>query len=476
VAKKIDFQSSIQLDANAASFVDRKPGDNGIHVVIDQGSDRPAATRMEDLILVSVDDHLMEPPDMFSAHMPARFKDRAPRIVKVNTTDTWLLDGRRFPMVGLNAVVGRPRQEYGMEPVSYEQMRRGCFDIHARVADMNVNGVLGSLCFPSFPGFGGGMFLGVPDKQLALATVRAYNDWHVSDWCGSAPGRFIPLGLMPLWDVNLMVKEFKRLAKIGVHAVTFPDNPAFSKLPSLHSDYWDPFWKVCADNKVVICCHIGTGAGAPYASDESPVDAWITSMPIAVANSAADWLFGPMWKKFPDLRMALSEGGIGWIPYFLERADFTYKHHHAWTFSDFGGELPSDTFRRHVITCFIDDQFGLRNLDEVGIDMVTWECDYPHSDCTWPESVEILWQGVKNLPQDRIEKITHSNAMREFSYDPFSVLGRENCTVEALRAQAKDVDMKLITLGGLRSADAPHKPVTSGEVMAKLRHQMSGAA
>ncbi len=144
----------------------------------------------------------------------------------------------------------------------------------------------------------------------------------------------------------------------------------------------------CEENAVVICCHIGSAGNAPYPSDESPIDAWITSMPISIANAAADWLFASFWKRYPRLRMALSEGGIGWIPYFLERADFTYGQHSAWTHTNFGKEKPSDVFRRHVMTCFIDDEFGLRNRQDIGIDIICWEADYPHSDATWPRSPE----------------------------------------------------------------------------------------
>ncbi|HBO3410778.1 TPA: amidohydrolase family protein, partial [Pseudomonas aeruginosa] len=261
--------------------------------------------------------------------------------------------------------------------------------------------------------------------------------------------------------------EVTRLAKLGVHALSFSDNPALHGFPSIHSDYWDPLWKACADNNVVICCHIGTGIKAEHASDLSPIDAWITSMPISIANSAADWIWAPMWKKFPDLRMALSEGGIGWIPYLLERADFTHRHHHAWTNADFGGKKPSDIFRKHFITCFIEDDFGLRNLPDVGEDMVTWECDYPHSDCTWPHSPEVAWESLKRLPKETIDKVTHLNAMREFSYDPFAILGRENCTVGALRAQATHVSTEpALGMGGAAPKREKGKPVTSGDINA----------
>jgi predicted TIM-barrel fold metal-dependent hydrolase len=427
--------------------------------------------KLEDLILVSVDDHLIEPSDMFERHIPARFKDRAPHIAKgSNGAHHWVIEDARAPGLTLNAVAGRPREEFGFEPVAFEHVRSGCYDIHARIDDMNVNGVLGSICFGSFPGFAGARFQKMNDKELALATIRAYNDWHIHDWCGAYPGRFIPLALLPLWDPALAVAEVKRVAKLGVHAVSFPDNPTFIGFPSVHSDSWDPLWKVCADNRVVLCAHIGSGANAPYQSDESPIAAWITSMPISIASAAADWTFASFWQKYPALRMALSEGGIGWIPYLLERADFTQTQHGPWTRTEFGGRKPSEIFKQHVITCFIDDKFGLKNRDDVGIDMITWECDYPHSDSVWPHSPESLFDNAQDLSDVEINKITHLNAMREFSYDPFAILGRENCTVGALRAKAVHVDTKPKSRGGLSPAGDPDKSVTAADVKKILSH------
>lgn len=421
--------------------------------------------KLEDLVLVSVDDHAIEPPGAFARHMPAPYRGREPKVEKRNGRDVWVFDGKTTGYMGLNSVVGRPKDEYGMEPLSYEHMRRGTWDVQARIEDMNANGVLGSICFPTFPGFAGQRFQQVPDRGAALAAIQAYNDWHLHDWCGAAPGRFIPLMLVPFWDPQAAAAEVTRLARQGVHALSFSDNPALLGYPSVHDAYWDPLWKACADNKVVICCHIGTGAKADHASDMSPIDAWITAMPISIANSAADWMWAPMWRKFPDLRMALSEGGIGWIPYLLERADFTYRHHHAWTHSNFHGQKPSDIFRKHFITCFIEDDFGLANIDRIGDDMVMWECDYPHSDCTWPDSAQVVWSGIQKLPVSSIDKITHLNAMREFSYDPFQSLGRENCTVRALRAKAQHVDVVPKSgMGGASPTRAADRPVTSGDI------------
>jgi predicted TIM-barrel fold metal-dependent hydrolase len=421
--------------------------------------------QLRDLILVSVDDHLIEPQDMFVKHLPARFKDRAP-VVRHGTNGAhhWQIEGQKAPGLGLNAVAGRPKEEYGYEPVSYEQVRAGCYNVDARVGDMDANGVLGSICFGSFPGFAGARFQKMQDKDLALATIQAYNDWHLHDWCGRYPGRFIPLAMLPLWDVGLAVAELNRMSRLGCHAVTFPENPALIGLPSLHNEGWEPLWAACEELEVVLCCHIGSAGNPPYPSDESPIDAWITAMPISIANAAADWLFAGFWKRYPGLRMALSEGGIGWIPYFLERADFTYSQHRAWTRTDFGKEKPSDVFRRHVITCFIDDDFGLRNRQDIGIDTICWEADYPHSDATWPNSPEHLWRSIWALPSGDINKITHENAMRAFHYDPVSIFGRDNCTVGALR------DTRPVSRGGLNPAADTRKPVTSADIKKILAH------
>jgi predicted TIM-barrel fold metal-dependent hydrolase len=430
--------------------------------------------KLEDMILVSVDDHICEPDDLFTHHMPAQYKAQAPRVVSTAFGQAWEVEGKRVPGLGLNAVVGRPRVEYGMEPTGYDQLRPGTYDVHARIGDMNANGILGSLCFANFPGFSGGRFQKLADKNLGLAILRAYNDWHVHDWAGAYPGRFIPVAILPLWDMKLCIAELRRMIDLGVRAISFPDNPAGvayvagrSELPSIHDPYWEPLWALCNDSNVVICCHIGTGSSPPYASDLSPIASWIAALPMATANVAADWLFASFWSRYPNLRMALSEGGVGWIPYFLERADFTVRQHGAWTNLNLGGKMPSEIFRKHIIACFIEDDFGLQNRHAIGINNMTWECDYPHSDCTWPLSPESLWRGIQTLPDHEINQITHLNAMRDFSYTPFDIFKPEDCTVGALRAKAMaaGVDTAERSVpGGLRPRFEPGQPVTSGHV------------
>ena len=426
--------------------------------------------KLNDMILVSVDDHVIEPPEMFDNHMTKGELDSiAPKLVEENGRNFWVFEGQKIANMGLNAVVGRPKEEYGMEPLSYNDMRKGVYSIDERIDDMNANGILSSICFPTFPTFAGNLFHQAKDKKAALRIIEAYNDWHIDEWAGKYPGRIIPLALLPIWDPRAMVTEVKRIAAKGCHAISFPDNPTMHGFPSIHNSHWDNLWEACAENDIVINCHIGTGAQPPHSSSETPIDAWITSFPMSIANSAADWLYGEFLLKYDNLKISLTEGGIGWIPYFLERAEFTYDHHSTWTKSHFGGKRPTQVFEEHFLTCFIEDKAGLRSRDLVGIDTIMFECDYPHSDCTWPNTPENTYEQLMyaELSDQEIDAVTHGNAMRAFSFDPIKTLGRENCTVGALRKQAEisGVDTSPKSAGGA-SAQASHRSgrMTSGEV------------
>jgi len=393
---------------------------------------------VEDLILVSVDDHVVEPPTMFDAHLPAKWKEHAPRLItKDDGSDVWLYEGQELPNIGLNAVSGRPPEEYGIDPTAFSEMRPGCYDIAKRVDDMNANGVLGSMCFPSFPQFCGQLFARSQDKDVGLAMLQAYNDWHIDEWCGTFPGRFIPLALPVLWDPELAAAEVRRVSAKGCHAVTFSENPEKLGFPSFHNDYWDPFFAACEDTGTVLCLHIGSSSQLVITSVEAPINVMITLQPMNIVQAAADLLWCRVLTEFPGLRIALSEGGIGWIPYFLERVDYVYQHHQVWTGQDLP-MLPSELFRERFVTCFIDDAFGLEARAHLNPDMITWECDYPHSDSTWPHSPEMLSKALQAsaVPDADVAKITHENAMRIFSFDPFAVRPPEQCTVGALRAEA----------------------------------------
>jgi predicted TIM-barrel fold metal-dependent hydrolase len=397
-----------------------------------------------DLILVSVDDHLIEPPEMFDGRLPSRYQGEAPRVVRTDDgSDVWTFNGAVIPNVGLNAVAGRPREEYGVDPTAFDEMRRGCFDVHERVKDMNAGGVLASMCFPSFPGFSARLFAACQDKGLALAVVKAYNDWHIEQWCGTYPGRFIPMALPVLWDPELAAAEVRRVAAKGCHSLTFTENPATLGFPSFHDHAWDPLWRALCDEGVVLSIHLGSSGTLTVTSPDAPVDVMITLQPMNICSAAADLLWSRVIKDFPAIRIALSEGGTGWIPYFLDRLDRTYEMHHQWTGQDFGGRLPSEVFREHFLTCFIADPVGIRLRHLIGMDNMAWECDYPHSDSSWPEAPEELAKAASGVPDDEIHQMSWRNAVRWYGMDPFAHRPPDQCTVRALRREAAGHDVSI---------------------------------
>jgi predicted TIM-barrel fold metal-dependent hydrolase len=435
---------------------------------------------MNDMLIVSVDDHIIEPPDVFEHHVPAKWQDKAPRMTKSSTgIDAWLYEGKLAASFALNAVAGRPKEELGFEPNSYDQIRRGCWQVDARIDDMNVNGVLASLCFGTFPGFAGENFLTATDKDAALVFLQAYNDWHVDEWGGAYPGRFIPLGLVPLWSVELAVAELRRLEKKGVRCFSFPPLPTTIGLPNIHDQHWHPLWQAVVELGMVPCLHIGGGGGAGNLAADSPVNAMLTKVSLASFSCAAEWLWSPTLLKFPELKLVLSEGGLGWLPHFLERADLVLENHGPWTRQNFGGRRPSEVFRERFYTCFIVDQQGLRDRHLIGIDTITFENDYPHADVTWPKSPERLWADFQatGCSDEEIDKITHRNAIRALRYDPIAKLGgeRAKCTVGALRAKATHVDISVRRgAGGIPAV--PSRGYVSAEDIGRQSAESAGSA
>jgi predicted TIM-barrel fold metal-dependent hydrolase len=399
--------------------------------------------RTDDLVLISIDDHLIEPPDMFERHLHRKYRDNAPQIVKGHDgAERWVFQGAEIGSVGLNAVASWPKSEWTLDAVSFAEMRPACYDVHERVRDMDAAGIYKSMCFPTMGGFSGRVFNESADKELAGAVVRAYNDWHIEDWCGVYPERFIPLGVLPIWDLDASVAELRRLASLGVHAVSFPETPYALGLPSFQSGYWNPLLKAASELGVVLCLHIGLGIRLITTPPDGAIDNFIVVAAQISAITAADLLLGPTLREFPDLKIAMSEAGIGWIPYFLHRAD-RHQSNQVWTGTfDAGGRSLSDIYRDHVLSCFITDPDGLALRHRIGVDNIAWECDYPHSDSTWPDAAELL-NGEFNgagVTDDEIDKITWQNSCRFFRLEPFQGLSRTEATVGALRLRATDVD------------------------------------
>jgi predicted TIM-barrel fold metal-dependent hydrolase len=397
----------------------------------------------DDLILVSVDDHIAEPPDMFEAHVPAKFKHLAPRVeTDENGIEQWWYGEVKGRNLGLNAVAGKPREYYNIDASRYDQMRPGCWDVHERVRDMNAGGQLAGLNFPNFTGFSGQVLNQGPDVAVNEIMIRAYNDWHVDEWCGAYPGRFIPCGILPLWDVEKAAAEVRRLAEKGCHAVTFSENPEALNMPSIHSGLWDPLFAACVETETVIACHLGSSSRSAMTSTDAPAGVNMSVSSAATIYTLMDLVWATFWERFPTLKFSLTEGDIGWIPYFLWRAEHVNDRHGGWIAHDFsktGG--PTQLFRDHILVCFIKETVGVELIDHFELENVCWESDYPHSDGTWPNAPEELMKTLDGFSDDQINKISHENAMKHYQFDPFAHRPKEQCTAAALRAESPDVDV-----------------------------------
>ncbi|GAA3211325.1 amidohydrolase family protein [Actinocorallia longicatena] len=399
--------------------------------------------RTDDLILVSIDDHVVEPPDMFDRHVPKKWADLAPRLVRDDQgVDRWMYRGVQAGVAGLNAVVSWPPEEWGIDPAGYAEMRPAVYDVNERVADMNRNGILASMCFPTFAGFSAGHLSRVRD-EVTVVMIQAYNDWHIDEWAAAHPGRFIPIALLPLWDPALAVAEIRRVAAKGCRSVTMPEQPHLDGLPSYHDlDHWGPVFEALSASGTVMCLHIGQGFGAITQAPDAPIDNKMILACQVSALGAQDLLWGPALRTYPDLRVAWSEGGIGWIPFYLDRCDRHYTNQ-RWLRRDFGDRLPSDVFREHSLACYVTDPTSLKLRHDIGIDIIAWECDYPHSDSFWPDAPERVLGELESAgaTDAEINKITWENAVRFFDWDPFTHIPRERANVGALRSLAADVDV-----------------------------------
>ena len=331
--------------------------------------------------------------------------------------ELWLYEGRKYPQFALNAVIDKDPKDFGLEPYRFDQILRGCYDPSERVKDMDIDGVWAQLCFPSFPRFGGTLFLESEDWDLALLCVQAYNDFIIDEWAGTEPERLIPMIIVPLWDPALAAVEVERCAGKGAKAITFPEATRSARSPL------DPLRSLGPT-----VCH---GAGDPVAAVHA---LWQLRQATRDRTRRADsrmdlddgYEFDGVAQRTCSSRRCstssrvcasgLAEGGIGWISYLLQRMDFVWERHRWYT--GINTEVPpSELFRKHIWGCFIEDEAGLREREFIGIDHICFESDYPHSDSLWPNSRKRLSEMLADVPDDEAVRIAELNARKLLNFD-----------------------------------------------------------
>lgn len=388
--------------------------------------------------ITSVDDHIIEPPNVWVDRIPSKYLDVCPRVITEDDgAEFWVYEDTKSITGGLGASAGRRAEDITANGFPYADMRPGCFDAKARLDDMTEGGVLASLNFPSVPRFCGQLFWEAKDKDLALLCVKAYNDWMVDDWCATDPGRMIPLAIIPLWDPQLAVAEMTRMHAKGVRSICFSENFEPLGLPTIHTGHWDPVLAAADEMGIVLSIHIGSSSTFHRISNDSPFMANFSLGMIRPMGCLMDWIFGGFFQRYPNIKIALSEGSIGWIPWVLERAQQVYDTQRHWvakgvSLGNVGPVQKSDTkidteaidiyrdYRDHFYGCFIDDATGLSMLDIVGEDNVMIEVDYPHSDTTWPHSLKLAHERLDaaGLTPEQQYKVMRGNAEKLYQFTP----------------------------------------------------------
>ena len=400
-----------------------------------------------DLILISVDDHIIEPPDLFVHHLdaevPGSGTQAGPQRRRLRCLDLRQGGhGDRRPQRG-----GRSPQG-GVRPRAAEPRRGPARLLRGQRAGQG-HGCRGRPGFdelPSFPTFTARVFAS-DDPDLSLALVRAYNDWHIDEWCGAQPGRFIPMAVPVIWDPEQTADEIRRAAAKGCHSLSFTENPAALGYPSFHDEYWDPVWRACCDTGTVVSIHLGSSGRLSIPAVDSPPDVMITLQPMNIQSAAADLLWSRVLKNFPasgwrcpkvvpDGSRTSSTGSTGPSRCTTPGPSRTSVAGSPPRCSG-STSSPASSATRWAWNC----------AARIGVDNMAWEADYPHSDSMWPTAPEELNAVFTDnaVPDGEIGKMTHENAMRWYSFDPFVHVPREEATVGALRRRAQGHDVSTMS-------------------------------
>ncbi len=365
--------------------------------------------------VISVDDHVVEPPDTFEGRLPAHLQDRAPKVHDTpQGKQIWVFEDELYTQAGMNAIAGR-RPSSNPEPARFDEMRPSCYDVDARVHDMDINGVWAAVNFPSMiTGFCGRVFFNAKDPELGQACIRAWNDWIYEEWYSKHPTRIIPLGIAFLSDPEVAVAEIHRNAERGFTGISMPERPHNIGLPNLWDrDHWDPIIRACVETDTVVSLHVGSSMGFQIPPGSPSIVLGATLFGQLSLTSCAEWLWSGFPKDYPTLKIAMSEGGIGWVAMLLDRLDNLVDRS---GYADGWDERPADVVKRNFSFCTIDDPSTIDTRHRIGVENIMVETDFPHGDGTWPDTqlvIEKLWG---HIPDDELRMMCCENAAKLYRH------------------------------------------------------------
>jgi predicted TIM-barrel fold metal-dependent hydrolase len=391
--------------------------------------------------IVSIDDHVIEPPNLWTSRLPSKYQGVCPQIREDAIGEAWYYDGRRVSVSGLVTLAGQPLAVHVPLPMRYADMNPACYDPSERIKVLNEDGILATMCFPNFPRFCGQEFWEARDKELSLLCVQAYNDFILDEWCGYEPGRFIPAIIIPLWDCHLAANEIQRCAAKGAKTLTFSEHPPSLGLPSIHDPghFWDPVWAAASEVGMVISIHVGSSSTMPATGPDAPPMESGVLVRWRSATTLTDWLFSTVFARYPKLRMSLSEGGISFFPAVIDAINYALVRNSYLDRYAVGNDLqpklrdkpyrnwaheasPIEMVRNHVRGCFVGGLASTTRstrivIDELGSDIFLAEADFPHCDSSYPNTRKLIAEVVEGLPEDEQLRLRQNNAIEWYGLD-----------------------------------------------------------
>jgi len=376
---------------------------------------------MFDWKMISSDSHIVEPPDLWTERMDRAFKDRAPRVVPEHDGDWWMIDGTRGNSFQGGAQAGK-RFEHAedLRPAArFSEVRPGAYQPAEFLRENEEDGIWASVIYPT----AGLQLFMVPDLPLLSACFRAYNDWLV-EFCAAAPERLRGIAMINVEDVDEAVRELGRTRRLGLAGAMITVAPAEDR--AYDHKMYEPFWAAAQDLDAPLSLHVATNRPTPYSSGESNRTSNASQLANAdywVRLSLGHLILEGVFERYPRLRVGSAEHEFAWVPYFLDRLDYTYtqRARRAHWVRYRNDAMPSDFFRRHVFLSFQEDAMGMRDRDLIGVETLMWGSDYPHTESTFPRSRAILERILDGVSAEERRQITASNAARLYRFAPASL-------------------------------------------------------
>jgi len=368
-------------------------------------------------VILSSDSHVFEPPDLWTTRIDTAFRNRAPRIQRIDGADQIVIEADQV-LSGIGLISNAGARFEAPETISgqgrFEDVPRGGYDPQQHLADMRLDGVAGEVLYPSQ----GLFYFRVADTPLMSAIFRAYNDW-LADFCATDRKRLKGIAMINLDDVQEGIRELQRAARLGLAGAMITEYPLEHR--RYDQPEYEPFWAAAEALGMPLSLHTATrrqgkirGAGEKTLRDASSR----ATKAFYPALSMCDMIFSGVLERYPRLTLAIVEFELSWAPHILTSMDYTYRERTGEAIYRFKSDMrPSDFFRRNVVLSFQEDAIGIRLRDTIGVDNMMWGSDYPHSESTFPQSRKILAEILAGVPEDEQAKIVGGNTARVYGFD-----------------------------------------------------------